>query len=73
MNVRMAAQVFSPTVGSVLRKFCHDAGETATFGSLMDGFFDIINIKNTHEADRKLKPFLKTFSSLDDSRFDCFP
>ena len=72
MNVRMTAQVLSATVGSVLQKFCPDAGETAAFCSLMDGFFDIINIKNTHEADRKLKPFLKPFSSHDDSRFDWF-
>ena len=70
MNVRMAAQVLSATVGCVLQKFCPDAGETAAFCSLMDGFFNIINIKNTHEADRKLKPFLKPFSSHDDSRFD---
>ena len=33
----------------------------------MDEFFNIINIKKTHEADRKLKPFLKPFSSHDDA------
>ena len=70
MNVRMAAQVLSETVGSFLQKFCPDARETAAFCSLMDGFFDIVNIKNMHEADRKLKPFLKPFSYHDDSRFD---
>ena len=66
----MAAQVPNATMGSVLQKFCPDDGETAALCSLMDGFFDIINIKNTREADRKLKPFLKPFSSHDDSRFD---
>ena len=45
MNVRMAAQVLNATVGSVLRKFCPDAGETAAICSLMYGFFDIIKFK----------------------------
>ena len=42
MNVKMAAQALSATVGSVLRKFCPNAGETAAFCSIMDSFFNII-------------------------------
>ena len=70
MNVKLAAQVLSSTVSQVLRNFGPaDAAGTATFCSMMDKFFDIMNIRNSTEGIRKSKPFLVPFSSLNDIRF----
>ena len=47
MNVRLAAQVLSSTVSEVLLAYGPpEAAETAHFCSLMDCFFDIMNIRN---------------------------
>ena len=71
MNVKLAAQVLSSTVGNVLSNFGPpEAAETSKFCIMMDNFFDIMNISNTKEGKHKLKPFLEPFSSLDDHRFD---
>ena len=71
MRVRLAAQVLSETVGSVLNSFGpDDAAGTAKFCLMMDKFFDCLNVKNTVEYKTKKKPFLKPYTSVDDVRFD---
>ena len=48
MNVRLAAQVFSSVVSKVLLAYGPpEDAETAHYCSLMDYFFDIMNIRNT--------------------------
>ena len=44
MNVKLAPQVLSATVSNVLSNYASDAAETAKFCSLMDTFFNIMNI-----------------------------
>ena len=73
MNVRLAAQILSSTVSNVLNNFAPpEAAGTAKFCSLMDSFFDILNIRNTDEHMHKQKPFLVPFTSVDDVRFVWF-
>jgi hypothetical protein len=70
MNVRLAAQVLSCRVGSVLREYgAPDRQETATFVLLMDRFFDCLNSRHLEEADRKRKPDLRPYTSTEDERF----
>ena len=67
-RVRLAAQVLSETVGSVLNSFGPaDAVGTAKFCLMMDTFFDCLNVKNTMKYKVYQKPFLKP--SVDDVRF----
>ena len=70
MNVKLAVQVLSSTIGNVLLEFGpSDAAETAKFCTLMDLFFDCTNVRNTKEHVHKRKPFLKPYVSVDDERF----
>ena len=70
MNVRLAVQVLSSTMGNVLLEFGPpDAAETAKFCTLMDQFFDCTNVRNTREHIHKRKPFLKPYASVNDERF----
>ncbi len=70
MNVRLAAQVSSDSVGKVLAKFGPpEACATSKFCLMMDGFFDCLNVRNSTECIKKQKPFLTPFSSVDDERF----
>ena len=71
-NVRLAAQVLSSTVSKVL--LAHGppkAAETACFCSLMNCFFDIMNIRNMQSHDFERKPMLVPFpfTSVNDPRF----
>ena len=70
MNVRLAAQVLSSTVSTVLTNSgpAEEAG-TAKFCLMMDQFFDIMNVSNTKSSKHQLKPFSEPFSSTDDPRF----
>ena len=62
MNVKLACQVLSSTVSNVLSNYGpEEAAGTAKFCSLMDSFFDIMNIRNTKEGLYKQKPFLEPF------------
>ena len=55
MRVRLAAQVLSETVGSVLNSFGPvDAVGTARFCLMMDKFFDCLNVKNTEKLSKTL-------------------
>ena len=70
MNAKLAAQVLSSTVSKVLLKYGPpEAAGTAKFCSLMDMFFDIMNIRNIHSHKFELKPSLLPFSKVDDPRF----
>ena len=67
MNVKLAAQVLSSTVSKVLLKYGPPkAAGTAKFCSLMDMFFDMMNIKYINSHKFELKPSLLPFSRVDD-------
>ena len=71
MNVKLAVQVLSSTVSKVLESFgLTESAGTANFCRMMDLFFDCTNVRNTKEGDRKLKPFLQPYRSVNDVRFD---
>ena len=60
MNVRLAAQVLSNSVGTVLNTYgSQEVTATAQFCLMMDKFFDCMNVRNTMEHQKKLKPFFK--------------
>ena len=60
MRVRLAAQVLSESVGTVLNEFGPpEANGTAKFCLMMDKFFDCLNVRNTKDHSIKRKPFLK--------------
>ena len=61
MNVRLAVQVLSFSVGKVLQEFGpQDAAGTAKVCMLMDSFFDCLNVRNTEEFKTKRKPNLRS-------------
>ena len=71
MNVRLAAQVLSDSVGNVLLSFCSpDSHGTAKVCLMMDKFFDCMNVRNTSQHLLKAKPFLKPQRSTDDEKFN---
>ena len=71
MNVRLATQVLSSSVSNVIKKISTPgAAGTATFCEMADNFFDCMNVRNTQEGNRKLKPFLKPYVSANDERFN---
>ena len=71
MRVRLAAQVLSESVGTVLNEFGPpEANGTAKFCLMMDKSFDCLNVRNTKKHSIKRKPFLKPYESIDDPRFD---
>lgn len=70
MNVKLAAQVLSSTVGNVLLSFgSRESVGTANYCLMIDKFFDIMNVRSTKEHIRDAKPFLTPFTSVDDHRF----
>ena len=44
--------------------------ETAKFISLVDKFFDSLNVRRTDQGQKKLKKFLEPYTSPDDIRFE---
>ena len=71
MTVKFAVQVLSNTVATVLRLTKKsDVQETENFCEMMDTFFDCLNVRSVDEAERKRKPFLKLYRSLNDPRFE---
>ena len=71
MEVKLASQVLSDTVGNVLAQFWPpEATGTANFCLMMDKCFDCLDVRNTVEHQFKRKSFLKPGDSVDDSRFD---
>ena len=70
MNVRLAVQILSNSVGTILKSYGPpEAAKTAEFCIMMDKFFDCTNVRNTTECIHKRKTFLKPYTSLDDERF----
>ena len=71
MNVRLATQVLSKTVANILYSYYpQETHKTAEFCEFMDNFFDLLNVRNQTEGDRKKKEFLKPFTSPNDPQFD---
>lgn len=59
MNVRLASQVLSCSVGKVMLEYgSPDCHETAKFILKMDRFFDCLNVRSTEEGTCKRKPDL---------------
>ena len=70
MHVNLAAQVLSASMANVLREFSTpDTVGTAQFCGMVDSFFDCLNVRSTVEHQRKRKPFVAPYTSMDDSRF----
>lgn len=70
MNVRLAAQVLSFRVGSVMSDYGPDGSEeTATLILLVDRFFDCLNTRNLEEGQRCRKPDLLPYRDANDVRF----
>ena len=68
MKVNLAAQVLlllSSTVAAVLTKFgAPEASATAKYCSMMDKFFDCLNVRSLEG-----KPLLAPYTDINDSRF----
>ena len=72
LNVRLVAQVLS-SVRKVLSVYGPpEAAETACFCSLMDRFFDIMNIRNIQSLEFEQKPTLAPFRSVNNQRCSWF-
>ncbi|XP_055955159.1 uncharacterized protein LOC126812587 [Patella vulgata] len=70
MKVNLAAQVLSRSVGLVIEEYGGEAAtETAKFIKLVDRFFDCLNVRSLYEGERKRKPDLMPYTSVDDPRF----
>ena len=70
INVRLAAQVLSPTVSKVLLAYGPpETAEIARFSSLTDCLFDVMNIRNMQSHEFERKPMSAPFTSVNDSRF----
>ena len=73
MRVNLAAQVLSASVATVLKTFGPpEAAATAKLCEMIDGFFDCLNVRSTTEHQRKRKPFLAPYTSVDDERYAAF-
>ncbi len=71
MRVNLAAQVMSHSVASIMKAYSRqESFETAKFIALVDCFFDCMNSRSLNEAERKRKPFLAPYKSLNDPRFE---
>ena len=63
MNVRLAVQVLSFSVGKVLQEFePPDVAGTEKICILMDSIIDCLNVINTEEFKTKRKSNLKSYS-----------
>ena len=69
MNVKLATQTLSETVGKFLNRSYPKACATVELCLQMDKFFDILNIRNETEGHKKRKPSLEPFRHLNDERF----
>ena len=69
MNVRLATQTLSESVGKILQSKYPESSATAELCLYMDKFFDIMNVRNESEGVKKRKPFLNPFKNINDERF----
>ncbi|KXJ07724.1 DNA transposase THAP9 [Exaiptasia diaphana] len=71
MRVNLAAQVLSASVANVLKAFGPpEAAATAKLCEMVDKVFDCLNVRSTKEHQRKRKPFLAPYTSVNDQRFE---
>ena len=71
MNVRLAVQVLSSSVGNVLKEFGPpETAGTAKFCLMMDSFFDCLNVRIKEEHKLKRKSNLRPYSDPEDERFE---
>ena len=69
MRVNLAAQVLSASVAAVLKSFGPpEATATAKLCEMVDSVFDCLNVRSMTEHERKHKPFLAPYTSLNDRR-----
>ena len=69
MRVKLAAQVLSSTMSSVLTQFDRpEASATAEYCKTFDRFFDCLSVRSLDEHLRKRKPLLAPFTSTGDNR-----
>ena len=70
MYVKLAVQVLNSSVSKISLNFgSEDMNETAKYCEMWDNFLDCLNVRNTSEYKRKLKPFLKPYNNIEDERF----
>ncbi|PFX18846.1 putative RNA-directed DNA polymerase from transposon BS [Stylophora pistillata] len=70
MRVNLAAQVLTASVAAVLKTFGPPGtAATAKLCEVIDGFFDCLNVRSMTEHQRKRKPFLAPYTSVNDERF----
>ena len=73
MRVNLAAQVLSSSVAKVLRAFgSPEAAATSKLCEMVDNFFDCLNVRSLAESEKKRKPFLAPYRSIDDERYIYF-
>ena len=71
MKVNLAVQVLSATVSNVLSTYSGpECSTTAKFCSMMNSFFDYLNVRSTTEGKVKRNNFLLPYTSPDDERFN---
>ena len=71
MTVKLATQVLSSSMASVLQEFGEaEAGETAIHCRNLDSFFDCVNVRHPTEGKRNLKPFLEPYTDIHERYFD---
>ena len=69
MRVNLAAQVLSCSVARVLRAFGPpEAAATSKLCEMVDNFFGCLNVRSLAESQKKRKPFLAPYRSIDDER-----
>ena len=70
MRVNLAAQVLSSSVAKVLRAFGpNEAAATSKLCEMVDNIFDCLNVRSLTESQKKRKPFLAPYRSIDDERY----
>ena len=70
MRVNLAAQVLSSSLAEVLRAFGPpEAAATSKLCEMVDNFFDCLNGRSFAESQKKRKPFLAPYRSIDDKRY----
>ena len=64
MNVRLAVQLLSDSVGKILKEYYPESMHaTAVLCENMDRFFDSLNVRNQVEGVKKQKQFLLPYRS----------
>ena len=71
MKVKLAVQVLSDTVASVLENVCRpECSWTAEYCKKLDSFFDCLNVRSLEEYKNKRKPFLEPYKVISDKRIE---